>query len=112
MDAKNLENFVTNLRDISGNLAGDLIMMCDEDLEPPRDARDSENLDANLREYEVEHLLEMLGGDQYYSMDKVMFVYHTLRCEDDEAAFYKDIIDKKDIALNKKLSKMKNKNIG
>jgi hypothetical protein len=74
-------------------------MMCDEDLAPPR-------------EYEVEDLLEMLGGDQYYSMDKVMFVYHTLRCEDDEAAFYKDIMDKKDIALNKKLSKMKNKNIG
>ena len=98
--------------DISGNLAGDLIMMCDED------ARDSENLDANRRdlapprEYEVEDLLEMLGGDQYYSMDKVMFVYHTLRCEDDEASFYKDIMDKKDIALNKKLSKMKNKNIG
>jgi hypothetical protein len=98
--------------DISGNLAGDLIM----------DAIDSENLDANLREfqedleppreYEVEDLLEMLGGDQYYSMDKVMFVYHTLRCEDDEASYYKDIMDKKDIALNKKLSKMKNKNIG
>ena len=85
--------------DISGNLAGDLIMEFQEDLEPSR-------------EYEVEDLLEMLGGDQYYSMDKVMFVYHTLRCEDDEASFYKDIMDKKDIALNKKLSKMKNKNIG
>ena len=45
-------------------------------------------------------------------MHKVMFVYHTLRNEDDEAAYYKDIMDKKDVALNKKLSKMKNKNIG
>ena len=98
--------------DISGNLAGDLIM----------DTRDSESLNISLREYQeeleqpreydVEDLLEMLGGDQYYSMDKVMFVYHTLRNEDDEAAYYKDIMDKKDVALNKKLSKMKNKNIG
>ena len=76
--------------DISGNLAGDLIMMYQEELEQPR-------------EYDVEDLLEMLGGDQYYSMDKVMFVYHTLRNEDDEAAYYKDIMDKKDVALNKKL---------
>ena len=81
--------------DISGNLAGDLIMEYQEELEQPR-------------EYDVEDLLEMLGGDQYYSMDKVMFVYHTLRNEDDEAAYYKDIMDKKDVALNKKLSKMKN----
>ena len=85
--------------DISGNLAGDLIMEYQEELEQPR-------------EYDVEDLLEMLGGDQYYSMDKVMFVYHTLRNEDDEAAYYKDIMDKKDVALNKKLSKMENKNIG
>ena len=49
--------------DISGNLAGDLIMEYQEELEQPR-------------EYDVEDLLEMLGGDQYYSMDKVMFVYH------------------------------------
>lgn len=62
--------------------------------------------------YEVEDLLEMLGGDQYYSMDKIMYVYHTLRNEYDEAAYYKDIMDRKDVALNKKLSKMKNNNIG
>ena len=62
--------------------------------------------------YEVEDLLEMLGGDQYYSMDKIMYVYHTLRNEYDEASYYKDIMDRKDVALNKKLSKMKNNNIG
>ena len=70
------------------------------------------NEDEPIKNYEVEDLLEMLGGDQYYSMDKIMYVFHTLRNEVDEAAYYKDIIEKKEIALNKKLFKMKNKNIG
>jgi len=38
-----------------------------------------------VREYEVEDILEMLGGDQYYSMDKIMYVYHTLKGEFEEA---------------------------
>ena len=70
------------------------------------------NEDEPIKNYEVEDLLEMLGGDQYYSMDKIMYVFHTLRDEVDEAEYYKDIIEKKEIALNKKLFKMKNKNIG
>jgi hypothetical protein len=41
-------------------------------------------------------------------MDQIMFVYHSLREEFEEAEFYKDISDKKEIAMNKKLSKMKN----
>ena len=61
-----------------------------------------------VKRYEVEDILEMLGGDKYYSMDQIMFVYHSLREEFDEAEFYKDISDKKEIAMNKKLSKMKN----
>jgi hypothetical protein len=64
------------------------------------------------KQYEVEDILEMLGGDKYYSMDKVMFVYHWLREEFEEAEYYKDITDKKEIAMNKKLSKMQNKNLG
>ena len=68
--------------------------------------------DAVVKQYEVEDLLEMLGGDQYYSMDKVMYVYHALRGEEEEAEYYKDITTKKEIALNKKLLKMKNKNVG
>ena len=70
------------------------------------------NEDEPIKNYEVEDLLEMLGGDQYYSMDKIMYVFHTLRNEVDEAEYYKDIKEKKEIALNKKLFKMKNKNIG
>ena len=64
-----------------------------------------------VRHPEVEDILEMLGGDKYYSMDKVMFVYHWLREEFEEAEYYKDITDKKEIAMNKKLSKMQNKNL-
>ena len=61
-----------------------------------------------VKRYEVEDILEMLGGDKYYSMEQIMFVYHTLREELEEAEFYKEINDKKEIAMNKKLSKMKN----
>ena len=36
----------------------------------------------------------MQEGDQYYSMDKIMYVFHTLRDEVDEAEYYEDIIEK------------------
>lgn len=65
-----------------------------------------------VKKYEVEDILEMLGGDKYYSMDQIMFVYHSLRDELEEAKYYQEISDKKEIAMNKKLSKMKNKNLG
>ena len=55
-----------------------------------------------IKKYEVEDILEMLGGDKYYSMDKVMYVYHTLREEFEEAEYYKEINIKKEIAMNKK----------
>ena len=35
--------------------------------------------------YEIEDLMEMLGGDKYYSMDNIMYVYHSLREEYEEA---------------------------
>ncbi len=88
------------MNDISGNLAGDLIMELHESLELP-----------DPKQYEVEDLLEMLGGDQYYSMDKIMYVYHELRGEIEEASHYQDLVNKTEIALNKKLLKMKNKNV-
>jgi hypothetical protein len=56
-------------------------------------------------EYEIEDLMEMLGGDKYYSMDNIMYVYHSLREEHDEAAYYMDILIQKDKALNRKLKK-------
>ena len=55
--------------------------------------------------YEIEDLMEMLGGDKYYSMDNIMYVYHSLREEHDEAAYYMDILIQKDKALNRKLKK-------
>ncbi len=61
-------------------------------------------------EYEVEDLLEMLGGDKYYSMDNIMYVYHSLKGEKEEANYYMDILEQKDKALEKKLNKMKKLN--
>ena len=92
--------------DISGNQTAPLAIEIEDDVPLVI------NEDEPIKNYEVEDLLEMLGGDQYYSMDKIMYVFHTLRDEVDEAEYYKDIIEKKEIALNKKLFKMKNKNIG
>ena len=92
--------------DISGNQTAPLAIEIEDDVPLVI------NEDGPIKNYEVEDLLEMLGGDQYYSMDKIMYVFHTLRNEVDEAEYYKDIIEKKEIALNKKLFKMKNKNIG
>lgn len=62
------------------------------------------------RTYEVEDLLEMLGGDKYYSMDNIMYVYHTLRNETDEADYYMEILKQKEKALEKKLNKIKKLN--
>ena len=56
--------------------------------------------------YEVEDLLEMLGGDQYYSMDQIMYVYHTLKNEKEESKYYMNILEHKQNALNKKVEKM------
>mgnify|MGYP003711063453 FL=1 len=45
------------------------------------------------KSYEVEDLLTMLGGDRYYNMDNIMYVYHTLRGEEEEAEYYKKQIE-------------------
>jgi hypothetical protein len=56
-------------------------------------------------EYEVEDLMEMLGGDKYYSMDNIMYVYYSLRGEKEEADYYMNILIQKDKALQRKLKK-------
>ena len=56
-------------------------------------------------DYEIEDLMEMLGGDKYYSMDNIMYVYHSLRDEQEEASYYMDILIKKEKALERKLKK-------
>jgi hypothetical protein len=56
-------------------------------------------------EYEIEDLMEMLGGDKYYSMDNIMYVYHSLKEEYEEAEYYMDILMKKEKALERKLKK-------
>jgi hypothetical protein len=61
---------------------------------------------AEKREYEVEDLLEMLGGDKYYSMDHIMYVYHSLRDEKEEANIYKEELEREKRSLERKLTKM------
>lgn len=62
------------------------------------------------KNYELEDLMEMLGGDKYYSLDNIMYVYHSLRNETEEADYYMDILKQKDKALEKKLNKMRKLN--
>lgn len=64
----------------------------------------------NEKKYEVEDLMEMLGGDKYYSLDNIMYVYHSLRNETEEADYYMNILKYKDKVLEKKLNKMKKLN--
>jgi hypothetical protein len=64
------------------------------------------NANKEKREYEVEDLLEMLGGDKYYSMDNIMFVYHSLRGEEEEASYYEKELDRERKSLQRKLEKM------
>lgn len=59
------------------------------------------------KQYEIEDIMEMLGGDKYYSMDNIMYVYHSLRDEKEEAAYYMDILIQKEKALERKLNKIK-----
>lgn len=59
------------------------------------------------KQYEIEDIMEMLGGDKYYSMDNIMYVYHSLRDETEEAAYYMDILIQKEKVLERKLNKIK-----
>jgi hypothetical protein len=68
----------------------------------------SEDKDTEVsRSYEIEDLMEMLGGDKYYSMDNIMYVYHSLKNEHDEAAYYMYNLIQKEKALERKLNKIK-----
>jgi len=57
--------------------------------------------------YSMDQLLEMLGGDAYYSMDQICYVYHIVNNEPDEAEHYKRILDKGFSSLEQKLNKLR-----
>lgn len=62
------------------------------------------------RQYEVEDLLEMLGGDQYYDMNQIMYVYHTLRDEADEAEYYATEMERNAKNYERKLKRLRRAN--
>lgn len=62
------------------------------------------------KSYEVEDLLTMLGGDRYYSMDNIMYVYHTLREEHEEADYYKKQMEQNLRCYERKLQKLRRAN--
>lgn len=59
------------------------------------------------KKYELEDLLTMLSGTEFYSMDQIQYVYYKLRDEEEEAQYFLNIITNQQIALQKKLNRMK-----
>ncbi len=58
------------------------------------------------RQYEIEDLLTMLSGTDFYTMDQIQYVYYMLRGEEDEAKYFLDILTSQQIAMDKKLARM------
>ena len=59
------------------------------------------------KKYEMEDLLTMLSGTDFYSMDQIQYVYYKLRGEEEEAQYFLNILTNQQIAFQKKLNKMK-----
>jgi len=57
--------------------------------------------------YEMEDLLTMLSGTEFYSMDQIQYVYYKLRGEEDEAQYFLNILTNQQVAYQKKLNRMK-----
>ena len=57
--------------------------------------------------YEIEDLLTMLSGTDFYTMEQIQYVYYKLRGEEEEAQHFLDILTTQQIALQKKLNRMK-----
>lgn len=57
--------------------------------------------------YELEDLLTMLSGTDFYSMDQIQYVYYKLRGEEEEAQYFLNILASQQIAQQKKLNRMK-----
>jgi len=43
------------------------------------------------KKYTLDQVLEMLGGEKYFSNDQIMYVYHGINGHIKEAAYYKQI---------------------
>lgn len=69
----------------------------------------SEDTEPKKTKYTVDQLLEMLSGTEYYSMNQIMYVYHMLNEEQEEAQYYYDIVMQENRIMEKKLQDMKNR---
>ena len=58
-------------------------------------------------QYELEDLLTMLSGTDFYSMEQIQYVYYKLRGEEEEAQYFLDILTNIQVASQKKLNRMK-----
>ena len=57
--------------------------------------------------YELEDLLSMLSATDFYSMDQIQYVYYKLRGEEEEAQYFLNILTNQQMAVQKKLNRMK-----
>ncbi len=62
---------------------------------------------AEPKAYEMEDLLTMLSGTDFYSMDQIQYVYYKLRGEEEEAQYFLNILTSQQVAYQKKLNRMK-----
>jgi hypothetical protein len=77
-----------------GGVVGEPWVPCQEELKCPA-------------KYELEDLLTMLSGTDFYSMDQIQYVYYKLRGEEEEAQYFLNILTSQQMSMQKKLSRMK-----
>ena len=77
-----------------GGVVGEPWVPCREELKCPA-------------KYELEDLLTMLSGTDFYSMDQIQYVYYKLRGEEEEAQYFLNILTNQQMLMQKKLSRMK-----
>lgn len=58
-------------------------------------------------QYELEDLLTMLSGTDFYSMEQIQYVYYKLRGEEEEAEYFLNILTNIQLKAQKKLNRMK-----
>jgi hypothetical protein len=57
--------------------------------------------------YKLEDILEMLGGEKYYSMQQIMYIYHASNDNMEEALHYKKLCVENAQKENEKYSVLK-----
>jgi hypothetical protein len=63
--------------------------------------------DGENKIYELEDVLEMLGGYEYFEYEQVQYVFHKLNKRDEEAQHYLDICLERAEKVKNMLKKMK-----